>query len=152
MTIVSLAILTITGFITWCRGPGYISREPEFTMMELMERFEVHELCFECQIIALPRSYHCNVCRCCVQRYDHHCPWLNSCIGTKNHRSFIIFVTFQFIYLVSNLIQIVGFFVTFSRPSSNLKFYDVHEQLLNTCLNDQRDKHFADWCTRSMID
>ena len=92
VTVVSLGVLILMGFITWCRGPGYIKREPNVSMLELLQRFEVNELCYECQIIALPRSYHCNVCRQCVQRYDHHCPWLNSCIGTRNHRSFLIFV------------------------------------------------------------
>ena len=50
------------------------------------------------------------------------------------------------------LIQIIGFFVTFSRSTTDLNFYDINGQLLNTCLNDHKDKHFADWCTRSMID
>ena len=118
-------------------------------MLELLQRFEVNELCYECQIIALPRSYHCNVCRQCVQRYDHHCPWLNSCIGTRNHRPFIIFVTCQFTYLISVLAQIIGFFVTYSRSTSNLDFYDINGQLLNTC-QDSLQKHFADWCTASM--
>ena len=24
--------------------------------------------------------------------YDHHCPWLNNCIGAKNHGIFYIFL------------------------------------------------------------
>lgn len=147
---VSLGCLVLMGFITWASGPGYIERDPEFSMLELLQRFEVNELCYECQIVALPRSYHCNVCKQCVQRYDHHCPWLNSCIGTRNHRPFIIFVTLQFIYLVSVLIQIIGFFVTYGRVSSNLDFYDINGQLLNTCRSEET-RHFADWCTASML-
>ena len=129
----SLGLSVLMGFVTWFRGPGYIERDPNVSMMELLQRFEVNELCYECQILAMPRSYHCNVCRRCVQRYDHHCPWLNSCIGTRNHRPFLIFVTCQFIYLISVLSQIIGFFVTYSRSTSNLDFYDVSGNLLNTC-------------------
>ena len=149
LTMFSLAMLVVMGFITWARGPGFIEHDPEYSMLELLQRFEVNELCYECQIVALPRSYHCNVCKVCVQRYDHHCPWLNSCIGTRNHRPFIFFVTFQFVYLVSVLIQIIGFFVTYSRRTSNLEFFDDNGQLLNTCLSEET-RHFADWCTASM--
>ena len=64
----------------------------------------MHEICFECQIVMLPRSYHCNVCRRCVERYDHHCPWINSCVGMRNHSTFFIFVTGQTVYVLACLI------------------------------------------------
>jgi hypothetical protein len=92
ITLVSLWTMTIFGFMTWCKGPGFISKEPDVAQTELLERFNASELCFECGVIALPRSYHCNVCKRCVERYDHHCPWLNSCIGTGNHSYFLVFV------------------------------------------------------------
>ena len=94
VTIASLGIFAFTAFLTWKVGPGYIMREPEITQAELLRRFKVSELCFECRVIALPRSYHCNVCKQCVERFDHHCPWVNSCIGTKNHGFFLVFITF----------------------------------------------------------
>ena len=30
----------------------------------------------------------------CVLKMDHHCPWINTCVGHQNHTSFISFLFF----------------------------------------------------------
>ena len=62
VTMASLWLFVPLAFITWYLGPGFIKRDTSTTQTELLERFAVHELCFECQVVSLPRSYHCNVC------------------------------------------------------------------------------------------
>ncbi|XP_030422487.1 palmitoyltransferase ZDHHC21 isoform X4 [Gopherus evgoodei] len=35
------------------------------------------------------RSHHCRRCGHCVRRMDHHCPWINNCVGEDNHWLFL---------------------------------------------------------------
>ncbi len=48
--------------------------------------------CVECHIYRPLRAIHCRNCNHCVERYDHHCPWLGVCIGKRNYQYFCIFI------------------------------------------------------------
>ena len=43
------------------------------------------------------------MCGHCIEAFDHHCPFINNCLGYRNHKYFLIFITSYCIYLLSIL-------------------------------------------------
>lgn len=52
------------------------------------------DVCRRCVFPKPARTHHCSVCKRCVLRMDHHCPWLNNCVGLHTHRHFYLFSFF----------------------------------------------------------
>ncbi|XP_065846300.1 palmitoyltransferase ZDHHC7-like [Oscarella lobularis] len=61
-------------------------------------------LCNKCESYRPPRAHHCRICRRCIRRMDHHCPWINNCVGELNQKFFILFLIYTGLACVYALI------------------------------------------------
>ncbi|OQV23704.1 putative Palmitoyltransferase ZDHHC3 [Hypsibius exemplaris] len=49
-------------------------------------------ICQRCDMYRPPRAHHCRTCQGCVRKMDHHCPWINNCVGAFNQKYFLQFL------------------------------------------------------------
>lgn len=101
--LLTFALSTFLCLVLWRRDPGFLYKDPNLDFMDLLEQFEPNCLCPECEVIRTPRSRHCNICKRCVDRFDHHCPWINNCVGIRNHTLFYLFIITQLMYICAVL-------------------------------------------------
>lgn len=52
--------------------------------------------CYTCHIIRPPRVSHCHICNSCFNKFDHHCPWLGTCIARRNYKSYYLLILHLF--------------------------------------------------------
>jgi len=66
------------------------------TLQEQKERKRLGDRrnCKWCNKYKPDRCHHCRVCRMCILKMDHHCPWIYNCVGFKNFKYFFLLVLY----------------------------------------------------------
>ena len=111
-----------------CTDPGILPRHPKdlyyVTNRPLMRQvINGHRIivpyCYTCSMFRPPRTSHCSVCDNCVERFDHHCLWLGTCIGKRNYKYFYWFITSIFINQIFQIFSSIYYVVNQAKKWKN---------------------------------
>ncbi|XP_012683544.1 palmitoyltransferase ZDHHC7-like [Clupea harengus] len=118
-----LAVLALTSHLrTMLTDPGAVPKgnaTKEYMDSLQLKPGEVIYKCPKCCSIKPERAHHCSICKRCIRKMDHHCPWVNNCVGEKNQRFFVLF-TMYIAMISAHALALSGFqFITCVRVQWN---------------------------------
>lgn len=76
-------------------------------------------ICRICDTHVQSSSKHCNTCKRCVDGFDHHCKWLNNCIGQANYRMFVLLLVSFFLLTLVQLLTAIFSIIMVSKSNTD---------------------------------
>ena len=99
----------------------------------LLEISRKYPFCLICCSNIYSSSKHCKKCNKCIENFDHHCNWLNNCVGKYNYGYFYLLV---FIVLCDCLfIAGIGFYFFFNSDLQRKKKVELILILIGSSIN-----------------
>ena len=90
-------------------------------------------MCPDCEVLRTMRSKHCATCNRCVERFDHHCPWINNCVGIQNHNPYMVFIVTLLLVLFLIIISSIVMLANDCKPDANEAQAPVNCPLIEFC-------------------
>ncbi|XP_035495100.1 palmitoyltransferase ZDHHC3-A isoform X3 [Scophthalmus maximus] len=111
----TLAFLALASHLrAMCTDPGAVPKgnaTKEYIESLQLKPGQVVYKCPKCCSIKPDRAHHCSVCKRCVRKMDHHCPWVNNCVGENNQKYFVLFTMYIALISLHCLVMVVFHFL-----------------------------------------
>ena len=129
-----LAAYSDPGFITPANLGEHLTRYPyDYTV------FHPGQTCRTCNLLKPARSKHCSICKGCVAKLDHHCIFINNCVGRGNQHWFLLLLLF------TGLQTLYGGFLGASLVVAKIHAHNTSWALLPWNANDGGGMLLHDW-------
>ena len=115
---------------TSCKDPGAVQKSKTISFLKLNQYFDPSYICPTCEILRPQDSRHCYICNKCVDRFDHHCQWVDTCIGIGNHTVFYVFLLTMWAYLI---------FINY------VCFSNIELSITQEMMREAKQNHFLTW-------
>ena len=94
---ISVTLILLPYIFLWISAasdPGYITPANHSNQMTLYPYdftiFHPGHACHTCHLLKPARSKHCSICKHCISKLDHHCIFINNCVGYGNQHWFLL--------------------------------------------------------------
>ncbi|GAA6024207.1 hypothetical protein JCM11491_001285 [Sporobolomyces phaffii] len=108
------------------KGPGQFVAEIKY--LRVRDGVVGSKWCETCEIYRPPRTSHCRLCDNCVELTDHHCAFLNNCIGRRNYFPFLAFLVSANLLLAYS-IAFTAYYISLT-PSSPRRWDSIGSYIL----------------------
>lgn len=130
LSVVLLVCLLPTYIMSVFMDPGYLVKKYDYIKLidkALENQVALDRFCSYDEVMKTATSFHCNTCGRCVEHFDHHCPFINNCLGYRNHKYFMIFIVSYSLFLFAVLLETMRHFTEVC----------LHKQTIKQCIKSE---------------
>ena len=103
-------------------NPGVITKKNNDTWIDIINSGKnISKMCPYCMVEQGKFSKHCFICHKCIEVFDHHCHWINNCVGHLNKPIFMAFIISLLITLGVN--SFISFYVLLVQSNGLNKYW-----------------------------
>lgn len=91
-SITTIIYLILYSYIIFS-DPGIIKKQNNDTWIDIINSGKaLNKMCPYCMVEQGKFTKHCFLCNKCIEVFDHHCHWINNCVGHLNKPWFLLFI------------------------------------------------------------